>query len=260
MSDLVKFESKNTLPAEIQERLAEESKANLEGVEPRLPKIQMPTGKGKEFSIEQQGADEKQAKELIGIILYQSKANAYWKEKFGAGTTVVPDCASHDGIKPSPQYESLQSDSCVSCPHNRFGTARDDAGAKLPGKACRNVKRVVIQLVDSPEIPFMLTVPPSSNRSFDDFMVHLRKEKRPYYTVGTKITVKTETNRNGIDFPHLQFDIAGYINNKETINMMLDQRKQWTELIKQTLFTGADVSADATPAADPDVDHNTEDF
>lgn len=242
-NELVKFEETDNLPAEMQEELAEKSAENIEGVQPRLPKVIMPTGRGKEFGIEHQAEETEDTKELVGIILYQTTSNAYWSEPYGGGNAVVPDCASHDGIVPSSQYENLQAESCAKCPHNRFGTAKDPEGNKLPGKACRNVKRVVILRGGDDPLPLLLTVPPSSIKAFDDYMVLLRKKKRPYYTVGTKMTVETESNRKGIEFPHLIFEIAGYVNKKEHLDDIMKQQKEWTEMLKMMLFVSDDVAA-----------------
>jgi len=267
---MIKFDAEDQLPAEIQDQLAEQSAENMEGVQPRLPKVQMPTGRGKEFSVEQHADEDLETKKITGIMLYQTSSNAYWSEPFGGGgESVLPDCASHDGVTPSSQYPNLQSTTCASCPHNKFGSARDPHGNKRPGKACRNVKRVVILRVDDPTIPALLNVPPSSIKVFDDYMVLLRKKKRPYYTVATSITLATEKNRDGIEYPHLQFEIAGFINDKEQLASLMEDKERWLELLKSTLFASEDIaenpgnatsftpeSTDATssPVIDPDDD------
>jgi hypothetical protein len=241
MTELVKFDKTSKLPTEYVDRFKEEAKENLEGVQPRLPKVQMPTGRGKEFSIESFTADPEETKELKGIIIYQSAANAYWASAYEGGTAVVPDCASHDGVKPSEQYDEVQSPDCATCQHNRFGSARDPEGNKLPGKACRNVKRVALVRLDDPTIPVLLIIPPSSIKAFDDFMVVLAKAERPYYSVVTTVTVSTEQNRSGIDFPHLNLDIAGYINDKENLDKVITMREQWNSMIKSSMFVSEDV-------------------
>jgi len=239
--EMVKFDEANALPAELKDELEGKAQENMEGVQPRLPKMIMPTGRGKEFQIEQQAEADVETKEVVGVLLYQTASNAYWSEPFGGGDAVVPDCASHDGIKPSSQYENLQSETCAKCPHNRFGSARDPEGNKLPGKACRNVKRVVILRTDDSTMPCILTVPPSSIKSFDDYMVMLAKNKRPYYTVGTGIKAETEKNKSGIEYPHLLFELKGYINNQDVINDLLKKRDEWVELLKTMVFQQDDV-------------------
>jgi hypothetical protein len=192
-----------------------------------------------------QGEDEKQLPDITGVILYQTASNAYWKEAYGgAGVGVVPDCASHDGVRPSNQYSDLQSPLCASCQHNRFGTAKDAQGNKMPGKACRNVKRIIFLSQDNPEIPYTLTIPPSSIRKFDDFMIRLRKDKRPYWSVGTKIGIRTQSNKQGISYPEIQFDVAGYINDEATLDRLQTVKTEWIELVMSTMLTSGDLVED----------------
>jgi len=252
MTEMIKFEAEDKLPAKVQEQLAEDAKANMEGVEPRLPKVIMPTGRGKDFAIENHTGEDLETKEFTGVILYQSAANAYWSEPFGGGDAVVPDCASHDGITPSDQYEKIQSETCAKCKHNRFGSAVDDSGNKAPGKACRNVKRIVILRLDDPEIPLLMTAPPSSIPSFNDYMVLLKKKQRPYFSVGTKFSIKTETNKKGIEYPQVQFEVAGYINKADTLDQMKATRESWMEMIRSTMFDSVDDQTESEPTVDPD--------
>jgi hypothetical protein len=240
--ELIKTDDKNALPEEVAKELEKQSQENLEGVQPRLPKAQMPTGKGKIFTLEVPGGEERDTGKLRGIVLYQSPAKAYWSSAFGGGSAqVVPDCASHDGVKPANGYNDIQAQLCANCPHNQFGTATDDAGNKLPGKACRDVKRVVILLEDDPEIPYLLTVPPTGLRNFDDYLIRLRKEKRPYWTVLTEVTLTTDTNRTGIDYPKVVMGIGGFINDSKALAQIGEWRSQWNELLKATMFSNADV-------------------
>lgn len=259
--DIFDLEPVNQPDEALTQILDDRSKENLEGVTPRLPKIQMPTGRGKEFTIDRPGEEKQDLREIVGIILYHSPANAWWKEAFGQGNaSISPDCASHDGIKPSAQYPNLQSDFCASCKHNQFGSKVDPVtGAKTRGKACRNVKRVIVLIKGDP-IPLLLTVPPTSLRVIDDFMVKLRKEKRPYYSVGTKITLVTETSNTGIEYPAIKLDIAGFINDVRALDELMAMRKEWTDLIQSTMFTNVDAGithegeASYTPPPPQDLD------
>ncbi len=222
MADLIPYDAEDELPAELAEQLGEESRENIKGVQPRLPKMAMPTGRGKEFNIEQQADEDLETKEVVGVILYQTASNAWWESSFGAGDAVIPDCASHDGVRPSSQYPDVQNDTCAGCKHNRFRSARDPEGNVLPGKACRNVKRVVILRADDPTIPCLLTVPPASLKAFDDYMISLTKKKRPYYTVATSFAIETEKNKQGVEYPHIIFRTKGFINNPDQVKGLVN--------------------------------------
>jgi len=240
--DLIKYEESKQLPAELVDDMAEASKENIQGVTPRLPKVQMPTGGGKIFTLEVINDEDRDEEELRGIILYQSPAKAYWHEAFGGGgVSVVPDCASHDGLKPATGYPDPQAQQCAECQHNRFGTATGPDGNKLPGKACRDVKRIVLLLEGSPEIPYLLTVPPTGIRNFDDYLIRLRKDKRPFWSVMTKVTLVTDTNKQGIKYPKAVFDVKGYINDKGALAQIQEWQRQWKEMLRSTMFADTDV-------------------
>lgn len=246
MSDLIKYDPDQNLPPELASQFAEDAKANLEGVQARVPRVKMPTGRGKIFAVENFGEGDFETNEIVGIIIYQTPANAWWEAKFGSGgASVIPDCASHDGIKPSPEYPKLQSKDCASCPRNKFGSAVDDSGNKMPGKACRNVKRLVILRADDPTIPVMLTVPPSSIKAFDDYMIRLRKEQRPYWSVATSLTLDTQRSKTNIEFPHLNFNPKGYVNDKDTLLRIKNMRTEWMEILQSFLFSKDETAADA---------------
>jgi hypothetical protein len=245
--DLVKFEDKSDLPAELRQQFEEQSRENLEGVTPRLPKIALPTGQSKEFSIEKFGEEANQVKTFTGVILYQTAANAYWAEKFGTGANVPPDCASHDGIIPSTSYNNLQAKTCAECKWSKFGTATGSDGQKARGKACRNVKRIVV-LVQGEAIPYLMTAPPGSIKSFEEFMINLRKDKRPYWSVASTFTISTETNATGIKYPQIHAAVAGYINNPDILKKISVMRDEWMGVVKQTQFSAAEIPADSAPS------------
>ena len=247
--DLVRFEDKSALPVELQKQLEEDSKENLEGVTPRLPKIKLPTGVSKEFTLEKFGEEPDQIKTFTGVVLYQTQANAYWLEKFGSGTSSPPDCASHDGITPNPAYNNIQAKTCAECKHSRFGTAIGQSGEKLRGKACRNVKRIVV-LIQGEMLPYLMTIPPASIKAMDEYLINLRKEKRPYWSVASTFVITTEKSSGNIQFPQVHASIAGYINDPVVLNKIKVLREEWSAVVKQTQFSSAEVSSEAAVSSE----------
>lgn len=239
--DLVRYEPGSLeVPANYAEEFGESSSENLTGVRAALPKIQMPTGRGDKLSFQWPGEEPEDKEEALGVILYMTPAKAFWLEQFGGGDAVIPDCASHDGIIPSQQYPHVQAATCAECKNNRFGTKEGQGGKKGRGKACRDVKRVVFARVDRPELPALLNVPPGSIKAYDEFMIRLRMLKRPYWSVVTKLSLGTVKNRDGIDYPMLEFEAIGGINKSEDIEVIKHQRNQWIELLKHTMFETVD--------------------
>ncbi|MBE0534532.1 MAG: hypothetical protein IH624_02605 [Phycisphaerae bacterium] len=107
--------------------------------------------------------DGQYAREFAGHILFWHNANQYYTSEYGEGSSVVPDCASSDGIRPDGG-EFVQADSCRACGMNRFGSAPDGTA-----KACQNTIRLYV-LVDGEVIPCLLKAPPSSLGRKDSLM------------------------------------------------------------------------------------------
>ena len=64
---------------------------------------------------------------------------AYYAEAFDADKIQIPACYALNDTVPHPEAADPQSDSCSSCPHNVFGSAKQGRG-----KACREGARVIV--------------------------------------------------------------------------------------------------------------------
>jgi hypothetical protein len=103
-------------------------------------------------------ADGVYEKEMTGHVMYLHSSNQWWETSFdqrGEETSPIPNCYSTDGIKPDGG-DKIQSEMCVACPLNQFGSGRDGKG-----KACRNTRRLLF-LPDDAVIPVVLVAPPTS--------------------------------------------------------------------------------------------------
>jgi hypothetical protein len=205
-----------TQPDEVREILEE----NLDGIVPEFPRIKFPSGGGLAFEIP--GEDEATvAVELIGVVVDQHRMNAYWSKPYD-GTKNPPDCMSLDG---KVGFASPEADvpwrggcqDCSTCPLNQFGTAVKD-GQKTNGKACKNMRRVAM-LREGEILPILITIPPTSCKEWDAYIVGLTsKLKRPYGVV-TKIKLKKATNSGGIEYSKGVFTKAGDLTPEETKHM-----------------------------------------
>jgi len=164
---------------------------SMDGIEARLPQIGI-IHQGQLFAM----PDGRKIPGVSGTILDINKVNAYWIESFSdSGGGTPPDCASMNGIIPSPMSESPQSTSCAICPKNKFGSAGR-------AKACKNMKRVHL-LVPGELLPYRITIPPSSLRVVDMYVSLLTSRGIPYQLVTTDITLKEKSNKEGIAYSEL---------------------------------------------------------
>jgi len=155
---------------------------NMEGVVPRLPQIGI-IHRGQMFVM----PDESKIEKFEGIILDQHAANAWWEKKMSSGgAAAAPDCYSLDGITPDLTLPKCQSDKCANCKQNQFGSDGK-------GKACKNMKRLHI-LMEGSLLPRRLTVPPTSIRSFENYMTSLVDRGLPYAAIVSIFSLAKKTS------------------------------------------------------------------
>jgi hypothetical protein len=209
------------LSTEIQETLPDELrdtfnlKANMEGVQPRLPQI----------AIVHQAQlwvfpDETQVKEFEAIILDTNRINAWWERSFdetGGGTP--PDCFSMNGIDCDQNSAMPQSKLCRDCPKNKFGSDVRSGGEVGRGKACKNMKRVHI-ILSGELLPHRMTLPPSSLKAIDDYISRLTSKGLPYQLVYTTFKLKEAKNKEGIKYSEIKPDRGILITDPEKAAML----------------------------------------
>lgn len=173
--------------------------ANLEGVAPRLPQIKI-MHQAQMFGMP---SGDKVA-DFVGVILDTNRINAWWEvpyEESGGGD--IPDCFSHNGIDPTKGCGNKQSDSCLTCPLNEFGS-------KGRGKACKNMKRVHV-IIPGQSFPHRLTLPPTNLEAIDEYIRDLTSAGKPYQLVFTKFGLKEKSNKDGVQFSYLVLETVGYV-------------------------------------------------
>jgi hypothetical protein len=117
----------------------------------------------------------------------------------------APDCQSFDGIRPSPDAASPQSDLCVTCPHNVWGSRTGLQGQKL--KACTDSKRLAIVAADDPSgTVYLLAVTPAALKGLNAYHRELSVRGIAPEVVRTRISFDTDAS-----FPKLMFKFAGFI-------------------------------------------------
>lgn len=159
---------------ELQEMLRSDLETNLKGVVPRLPQIKIDhQGTSFVFPPDEHGESETR-KTFKAIIMHHQKINALWK---GRGLNQPPDCSSKNGITGN-KYGG-NDHVCSKCEFNQFGTAVDQHGEQMPGKACKNMQRLHL-LFPTHRLPWRLTMPPTSLVSISEFLSILTDKGLPY--------------------------------------------------------------------------------
>lgn len=159
---------------ELQNMYAEDAKENLANVRDSFFKISIQGGR---YKVEGVVIGEDGVR-FSAIILKDIPINIWYEKTFDPAETSPPDCWSLGGIKPEPGCSKIQSQLCASCPRNRWGSGVNSDGTPSRGKACSNLRRLVLK-VEGVDFPVLLHLPPTSVKSFNQYLKMLCTNNPP---------------------------------------------------------------------------------
>lgn len=198
-----------------------------------------------------QGARYKVEGKLIGnegirfeaIIVQILPVNLFFKAKFDPAKPTPPDCFSYGGVTPDPSVANKESDTCAGCPQNQYGSAKDENGVVKKGKACGNTHRLVLK-VEGVELPVLLSLPPTSTKSFNQYLKQLSNLAGgvPYFAVKTEFSFDS-----GVQYPKPAMQGKTVITDPAVVKEILEYRKSTAVLNAMKAFA----SGEDAPAADP---------
>ncbi len=206
----------------------EELAEDMDGLQMSFPRAKIPAGGSIQFEIPSNDPDNPDyTKTLVGVILYNHAAGAYWPAENDSEEKTPPLCSSVNGKTGIGEPGG----DCTQCALNRYGS-----GADGKGKACKNMR--MLYLLRSGEImPLQLALPPTSLKPFREFMNQAFSMRRRA-TYGSLVQISLKKASNGSN----EYSVASFsriydfegeglamIRNyassfKEQIKMMLEQR------------------------------------
>ncbi len=237
-TELATTNQKFILPDVVDGDFTQEDMADdMDGLSMFFNRVKIPAGGGLQFELP---TDDPDAPEylpaLTGVMLYTHAACAYWPETEDGEDPEdnQPLCSSLDG----KTGIGTPGGACEVCALNAFGS-----GAKGRGKACKNMR--VIYLLRSGEfLPIQFQLPPTSLRSFRDFMNRaFRLRNRASWGSVVEIKLKRETSgkdaysvatfRRVYDFegPELA-QIRSYAGNFKTQILALNQQRTQSNAVQ----------------------------
>lgn len=133
-------------------------------------------------------------KELEGVIVFKHVARGLWDR--GDTENPAPVCSSIDGVYGNPDDRGQAmgispGQQCLNCPFNQWGSATDDQGNPMRGKACKEMRRVFIAQ-DGAQLPSVLTLPPTSITAFDKYISARINRGIADIAAKTKFTLREE--------------------------------------------------------------------
>ena len=164
-------------------------------------KIKIPASGGTAYEV--QGEDEDDTdpmKTITGVVVFTHRLSGYWPSSYGAAKNPedkLPSCASMDGKTGIVQIGDRSGEviTCETCPWNQYGTARDQAGNKARGKACKNMRRLYILMDGDPNL-YLLTVPPTSIKDVNNQLAKIA----PYADKVVTLSLEKAVNAGGTPY------------------------------------------------------------
>jgi len=182
--------------------------------------------------------------ELRLVVVGAVHENAFYPGRFDPDSPTAPVCyafANEDAddpeatLAPHPESEDPQASSCADCPNNAMGSA--DTGR---GKACKNIRRLVVVTEDALENPEalksaevrVLKVPVTSVKNWAQYVRNVLTEdlNKPYFAVVTTVSCAPDPKTQY----KVQFELAEAINfNAALWGAMKDKRAAVSKLLAQ---------------------------
>jgi len=205
--------------------------------------------RGKVFRFVENGEEVKKVQGSVDVIILGVEPEAgrmiktYYEKGYQPGNSDPPDCASHDGLRPSPWVNKPQSDLCQSCKWNQFGSATSPNGK--PTKKCRDAKQLWVLRTDDPQgmdgVQYGLNVSVSSLKAFSEFGRKLQGHNLQFSMVIAKLTFADS------EFPQLEFEVAGFVPEANIAKtMQLSQERPW-KAVATSLALAAPADSHSTP-------------
>lgn len=140
------------------------------------------------------------------VAVNPAKSKTYYAKVYSPGETepTAPDCYSDDGIKPGENAQSPQSTSCMTCPHNVWGSAVNPVSGKKV-KACKDSKRVSVAFINDGKLSevYGWRLSPMNMIAFADFV---QKEVAARGISLSHIVVRASFD-DSASFPKVQFSV-----------------------------------------------------
>lgn len=121
--------------------------------------------------------------EIQIVVVDFISRNNFYLTPYNPDNPSPPDCYAMgkaiNDMEPEPDSPAIQSDKCLTCPMNQFGSASNGKA-----KACKNSRLAAVLVID-PEDPdadldpgaplYTLDLPPTSIRNFDGFVAGVQR-------------------------------------------------------------------------------------
>lgn len=221
---------------------------------------------------------EDTVKKFSAVVAISQVARGYWPSKESTGAP--PICASSDGIRgkfnvdadetqlhdaaaartPHPAINIMGggkdvpgSFDCARCPLSQWGSAEQGRG-----QACKSLRRLLV-LPKGWSMPVILTLPPTSNRPWDEYATNRKAAKSSYFAVETLFELDSAKSDGGQTYNFVKVSAAGPLD-AETVSAVIAVRHEYRSLVGEMAVVGDDYDTGELPPEYTPTDEGDEDI
>lgn len=194
------------------------------------------------------------AKKFTAVVALSQKIRGYWPS---AGTGAPPVCSSpngrigffadapsdkqiedamgarvaHPGVVLVTQQDAEFPDhfDCAVCPMNQWGSEHQRKGTGGKGKACKEMRRLLL-LIDGWTLPALMSLPPTSIRAWDTYCSGLAAKRSAYFAARTTFELDSAQALSGETYNIVKVSSAGPVD-AEHLPLVAELRQQYRELV-----------------------------
>jgi len=144
-----------------------------------------------------------------GVIVINQKIRGLWEEG-----QKLPLCSSLNGKTGTfKAADVVETRPCESCPMNAWGSGKGGNG-----KACKEMRRVMLVEKTDDLYPVVLTIPPTSLKIFDGFISTMIHEKKPPIMFNVKFALETAES-GGFKFAKIKMSLGDALSESQILKM-----------------------------------------
>lgn len=210
------------------------------------------------------------AKGFTAIVAISQKIRGYWPD---SGTGQAPLCSSPDGsmgiFNPDPPDDQFKAASnartphpgiaaltnnqplpetyaCATCPMAQWGSEHQRRGGQGKGQACKSMRRLLL-LIDGWALPALMSLPPTSIKTWDNYCSALASKRNAYFAVRTKFTLDSAKAAGGETYNVVQVAVEDKITDVAQLQLVSRIRAEYRALVSQMPIVADEY--DTQPAA-----------
>jgi len=169
-----------------------------------IPRISIRAGR---FRLVEGGVETVVGTELDVVIVgaNPNTSKAFYSKPYDPNNqeVVLPDCFSHDGVRPHPSAKTPISATCATCPNNVLGSKITPNGNK--SKLCGDSRHLAMVPASDPNKVYQLSVPVTSMTNMRNYVKHLDNYGAVPEEVVTTLQFDTEASAPKLVFVHKSY-------------------------------------------------------